>query len=225
MFRRSLAIAIASFGLLATAANADIIVGNFSGTLGSGAVDTLGVFASSGTNLSGLSFSGAFSIDTAQTGPATSCSLGTICERTKGPSPASFLSLTIDGTTFMVAGITSAAALASQDTSAHVTTYQVAAQRSPSTTSLLATFTDPTLPGIPATMLEDISMSGGTQINIFTIVVGGNHLEQFNATKYSLTVSDQSLALAEPPTWIVMFGALTLLVPLCHRRSKMGSPA
>ncbi len=225
MVRRSLMMALAASGFLVTAAQADVIVGTYSGTLASGSIDTLGQFSSSGTNLSGMSFSGDFSIDTDQTGPTTSCAVGTICERTKGPSAASFVSLTINGHTFTVAGNASAAALASQNTATDVTTYQAAAQRSLSTTALLVTFTDPALVGNPATMLEDISMSGGQQDGNFTIVVGGSNLEQFNAAKYTLTVSDASLALPEPSAWILTLGALTLLAPLHRRRPRTATAA
>lgn len=219
MIRHSLMTALALFGLFSSAAQADIIVGTYSGTLASGTIDTYGVFSSSGANLSGMGFSGGFSIDTAQTGAATACGLGTVCERAMGASSSSFISLTLDGKTFTVHGNHEAAALASQDAGAHLTTYQVAAQNSLSADTLFGNFTDITMPGDPATMLESITMSGGRRNDLFRIIVDGADLEQFNVASYTLTVSDQStLAVAEPPAWIILLGALAIFAPLLRNR-------
>lgn len=221
MLTRSLALAVASLGLLASTAKADIITGTFSGTLGSGATDTLGVFAPSGTNLAGMSFSGGFSIDTLETGPTTSCSSSFPCERTSGKSPSSSLALTIDGTTFTLTGNANAVALASQPTSPAATNYQVAVQKSLNGAGLVAAFSDPSRPGNPATLLTDIDMDATGPFGLFTVVVNGSGVEQLQIADYSLTVLDRSaVAVPEPSGWMVAFSGLAMLGLLLRGRER-----
>jgi hypothetical protein len=214
-------IALAALGVIGTA-KADVIVGTYSGTLAAGTTDTYGVFSQAGANLSGMSFSGGFSIDTDETGATTSCLTGTVCDRTMGASRSSVVSLTIDGTTFAVHGNFEAAALAAQDTGTHLSTYQIAAQNNLSGNTLFGNFTDPAMPGDPTTMLESITMSGGALNDLFRIITDGADLEQFNVASYTLTVSDQSVTVVpEPPAWLALIGGLALLVPLAGRRARL----
>ncbi|HEV2677735.1 MAG TPA: hypothetical protein VGV37_24605 [Aliidongia sp.] len=212
-----MAIVIAALGLLASAAKADIITGTYSGTLASGSVDSLGIFAAHGTNLSGMQFSGGFTIDTAETGPAVSCSTTQPCERVKGASPSSSMTLIIDGTTFVVAGNFSAAALVSENTGTAVTTYQTVAQNSLSGKTLSGLFKDPALLGSPAALLDDANLSGAAQSAKFTVIVGGSNLEQFSVANYALkVVDDQATSVPEPSAWAMVLGGMAMLLCLAR---------